>query len=232
MVAHNLAYKYYEEEQEQDIDFTYLPDPLEYTSVSLKEVIKNKLRLEASAFNLEAKAAKNKILANRYGYVNLWSENGLIKDCFYGGRAKRNYVSKNTDGAVGFIGSAEMLNIYPKPIKFLSSNIIDIEQFKIKEGTVLISRSGTIGNVTFVNKTLTKNLISEHAIRIIAKDNSDSGYIYAFLATETGKTIVQSNTFGAVVDQIEPEHFENVIIPNAPELLKKEIHELVIASYC
>jgi len=229
MVAHNLAYKYYEEEKEQEIDYTYKPDPLKYTSVSLQEVLDNKLRLEASAFNLEAKAAKNKILTNRYGYVNLWSENGLIKDCFYGGRAKRNYVSKNTDGAVGFIGSSEMLNIYPKPIKFLSSNIIDVEQFKVKEGTVLISRSGTIGNVTFVNKTLAKNLISEHAIRIIAKENS--GYIYAFFATETGKTIVQSNTFGAVVDQIEPEHFEKVIIPDAPEELKKEIHELVIASY-
>jgi type I restriction enzyme S subunit len=222
-----LAYKYYEEEPQQD--YTYLPDPLKYTSVSLQEVRENKLRLEASAFNLEAKVAKDKILANRYGYAYAWAKNGLIKECFYGGRAKRNYVSKDTDGAVGFIGSAEMLNIYPKPIKFLSSNIINIEQFKVKEGTVLISRSGTIGNVTFVNKTLAKNLISEHAIRIIAKDNP--GYLYAYFATEIGKTIVQSNTFGAVVDQIEPEHFEKIVIPNAPELLKKEIHELVIASY-
>ena len=57
MVKGNLAYKYYEEEQEQEVDYTYKPDPPNYTSVSLQEVIDNKMRLEASVFNIEAKAA-------------------------------------------------------------------------------------------------------------------------------------------------------------------------------
>ena len=227
MVRGNLAYKYYEVEQE--IDYAYLPEPPKYTSISLYEIMSNNFRLEASAFNLDAKFAKEKVQRNKYGAVSLWSENGLVSDCFYGDRNKRNYVCRNSEGAAGFLGSAEMLNIYPKPIKFLSANIIDIGKFKVKEGTILISRSGTIGNVAFVNKTLSKYLISEHAIRIVANDNS--GYIYAYFKTETGKTIVQSNTFGAVVDQIEPMHFKNIIIPDAPDELKKEIHDLVVASY-
>lgn len=227
MVESNLAYKF--QEVEKDLDYTYLPEKLKYTSVSLTDVFSNKLRFEASAFSLEAKIEKEKILNNRNGYAYAWSKNGFIKECFYGGRAKRNYVSKNTEGAIGFLGSAEMLNVYPKPIKYLSSNVINIEPFKVKQGTILISRSGTIGKVTFVNKTLSKNLISEHAIRIITKEFA--GYLFAFLQTETGKTLVKSNTFGAVVDQIEPQHFENIVVPNAPDSLKKEIHELIVASY-
>lgn len=223
----NLAYKL--KEVEENLDYTYLPDPVKYTSVSLKEILNNKLRLEASAFSIESKIAKEKVMNNRNGFVYAWSENGFISDCFYGGRAKRNYVSKNTEGAIGFIGSSEMLFVNPKPIKFLSSNVINIEPFKVTEGTILISRSGTIGNVTFVGRTLAKNLVSEHAIRIIAKEYS--GYLYAFFQTEIGKTIVKSNTFGAVVDQIEPQHFEKIVIPKAPENLKKEIHELVVKSY-
>lgn len=223
----NLAYKF--QEVEEEIDYTYLPDKLKYTSVSLTDVFNNKLRFEASAFSIEAKIEKDKILNSRYGYAFAWSKNGFIQECFYGGRAKRNYVSKNTEGAVGFLGSAEMLNVYPKAIKFLSSNVINIEPFKVKQGTILISRSGTIGKVTFVNKTLAKNLISEHAIRIIAKEFA--GYLFAFLQTETGQILVKSNTFGAVVDQIEPQHFEKIVVPNAPKSLKKAIHELVVESY-
>lgn len=223
----SLAYKL--QEVEKEIDYTYLPEELKYTSVSLREVFKNKLRLEASAFSIESKLSKEKVKNNKNGFFYAWSKNGLIKECFYGGRAKRNYVSKGTEGAMGFLGSSEMLFVRPRAIKFLSSNVIDIKPFQVSEGTILISRSGTIGNVTFVNRTLAKNLISEHAIRIIAKEYP--GYLYAFFQTQTGKTIVKSNTFGAVVDQIEPEHFEYVVVPNADESQKKNIHDLIVESY-
>lgn len=227
MVDGNLAYKF--QEVQDEIDYTYLPDELKYTSVSLKEVLNNKLRLEANSFSIDSKIAKEKIINNRYGFFYAWSKNGIIDKCFYGARTKRNYVNKYSEGAIGFIGSSEMLEVYPKPIKYLSPNVINVEQYKVKEGTILISRSGTIGNVALVNRTLARYLISEHAIRIITKNYP--GYLYAYLQTETGKTIVRSNTYGAVVDQIEPQHFENIIVPNAPELLKKEIHELIIESY-
>lgn len=227
MVNGNLAYKI-QPEIIEDIN-PLAPDPLKYTSVALSEVFSNNTRLEASAFNLEAKAAKYKVEHCRYGYVHLWGKDGLVKDAYYGNRAKRDYVSKNTYGAIGFIGSSEMLYVNPKPYKFLSPNIKKIDGFKAPIGSVLISRSGTIGNVSFVNKTLSKLLISEHAIRIIPTDFG--GYIYAFLKTNTGKTLVKANTFGAVVDEIEPEHLKNIIIPNAPELIKRKIHNLVVESY-
>lgn len=227
MVSGNLALK--SNQIEQEIDRTFLPDPLKYTTVSLSEIMNNKLRFEASAFSIDSKIAKEKIQGNKYGYTYAWSNEGLIKECYYGGRAKRNYVNKNTEGAVGFIGSSEMLFVNPKPIKFLSTNIVNIEPFKVKEETILISRSGTIGNVTFVNKTLSKLLVSEHAIRITAKETP--GYLYAFFQTEIGKTIVKSNTFGAVVDQIEPQHFEKIIVPNAPFEIRNKIDSLIKKSF-
>lgn len=227
MVKSNLAYKYLEIEEE--VDYTYLPEKLKYTSVSLSEIFENKLRFEASAFSIDSKLAKELIQNNKYGFINLVSKNGLIEECYYGGRAKRNYVTKNTDGAIGFLGSAEMLNLYSKPIKFLSSNIVNTKPFEVKQGTILVSRSGTIGKTTFVNETLSKCLVSEHAIRIIAKKNA--GYLYAFFQTKIGLTLIKSNTFGAVVDQIEPQHFEKIIIPNAPEKKQVEIHNLITESY-
>ncbi|WP_018676423.1 restriction endonuclease subunit S [Riemerella columbina] len=224
----NLAYKF--QEVEKEIDYTYLPEPLKHTSVSLSEVFNNKLRLEAHAFNLEAKIAKNKILNNKYGVINLWSENGLINNAFYPGRFKRIYVSKK-EGNPFFLPS-QMTEIKPKATKYISPKTYKaLAGVELVANNLLMSRSGTIGKCTITSKSNIGKLYSDDIIRVNFKNEYDLGYTYAFFQTADGQLILQTNNYGAVIKHIEPEHLENIIIPNAPKVLKKEIHELVIESY-
>lgn len=201
---------------------------LKWCSVSLVEVISRGKRLEASVYDVEAKQAFNVIKNSKYKTIPLYGKDGIVDKAHYGGRLKRNYVIPEHENAIGFIGSSEMLDIYPKPIKFM----IDedrVRNLHIKENTVLLSRSGTIGNVSFCNKTLSRFLVSEHAIRLECKNNA--GYVYAFLKTNIGKKMVCSNIYGAVIQQIEPEHLSMVPIPNAPNDIKEKIHNLIVESY-
>lgn len=223
----NLAYKlHHNEEQPQNpLD----PTPLKYTSVMLTEVQANNLRLEASAFNLDAKAAKYKVEHCPYGYVHLWGENGLVKAAYHAGRFKRNYVEKNTIDSIGFLGSSEMLNIKPQPLKYIKKQLAIEKHLLVKKGTVLLSCSGTIGNTTYVNHTLEQYAFSQHIIRLECE--AFSGYIYACLNLPEVKNQILSMMYGAVIQEIEPEHLKNIIIPNAPEGIKQKIHEAVIASY-
>jgi len=215
---------------ENDIDYTYLPEPIKYTSVSLTEVFKNKLRLEASAFNLEAKVARNKVLKNRYGFVKLWSSTGLVENAYYPGRFKRVYVSKG-EGKPFYLPS-QITEIRPKATKYISPKTYkNIEGVEISKNNLLMTRSGTIGNCTISSKTNIGKLYSDDIIRISFKSEYDLGYTYAFFQTSEGQNILQSNNYGAVIQHIEPEHLENIIIPNSPESIKKEIHELIIKSY-
>lgn len=228
MVNSNLAYKF--QEVEEEIDYTYLPDQLKYTSVSLKEVFSNKLRLEANAFNLEAKVAKEKVINCKYGFINLWSSNGLVSNAFYPGRFKRIYVSKK-DGNPFFLPS-QMTEIKPKATKYISPKTYKtLDGVEIVKNNLLMSRSGTIGKCTISSKTNIGKLYSDDIIRVSFKNEYDLGYTYAFLQTSDGQLILQTNNYGAVIKHIEPEHLQNIIIPNAPEALKKEIHKLVIESY-
>lgn len=224
----NLAYKF--QEIEQEIDYTYLPNAIKYTSVSLTEVFNNKLRLEANAFNLEAKVAKQKVINNKYGYVNLWSNNGLVTNAFYPGRFKRIYVSKN-EGKPFFLPS-QMTEIKPKATKYISPKTYKtLAGIEIAENNLLMSRSGTIGKCTISSKTNIGKLYSDDIIRVSFKSEYDLGYTYAFFQTRDGQLILQTNNYGAVVKHIEPEHLESIIIPNAPKALKKEIHKLIVESY-
>lgn len=224
----NLAYKF--QEVEEEIDYTYLPDQLKYTSVSLKEVFNNKLRLEANAFNLEAKVAKEKVINSKYGFVNLWSKNGLVDNAFYPGRFKRIYVSKK-DGKPFFLPS-QITEVKPKATKYLSPKTYKtLDGLELVANNLLMSRSGTIGKCSITSKSNIGKLYSDDIIRVSFKNEFDLGYTYAFFKTTDGQLILQTNNYGAVVKHIEPEHLESIIIPNAPEMLKKEIHELVIESY-
>ncbi len=227
MVNSNLEYKF--QEVEQEIDYTYLPDELKYTSVSLKDVFNNRYRLEAHSFNLDAKIAKEKVLNNKYGVVNLWSTNGLIDKAFHRPRFKRIYVDHRE---IPFYQPSSINDVYPKPSKYISAKTdTNLANLKVDKGMLLMTVSGTIGKVALVGEKLSGQVFSHDLLRIVGKGEYDTGYIYSYFLTETGQNILQTNNYGAVVKHIEPEHLKNVVIPNAPEILKKEIHELVINSY-
>ena len=228
MVTGNLAYKLQPEVVEEINPLA--PDPLKYTSVSLSEVFSNNTRLEASAFNLEAKAAKYKVGHSRYGYVHLWGKDGLVKDAFVRGRFKRIYVEKGK--GIPFFQPSSITEVYPKPAKYISENTdVDIEALKVKKGMLLMSVSGTIGKCSIVGETLNDKVFSHDLLRLTGKNECDTGYIYAYFCTPIGQQMLQTNNYGAVIQHIEPEHLKNIIIPNAPELIKRKIHNLVVESY-
>lgn len=225
MVSDNLAWQI---TAIPDFDIVIDEAPVKWCGVSLSEVIEKGKRLEASVYDVESKQAYTRVKNGIYPAVDLIGLDSPVKKAHYGGRLKRNYVEKNSENSVGFIGSSEMLDISPQPIKFMVDDE-RVSNLHVKRGTVLISRSGTIGNMSYVNKTLEKFLISEHAMRL--ECNSYPGYVYAYLKTKTGQALIRSNIYGSVIQQIEPEHLASVPIPDAPNMLKSRIDELVSKSY-
>lgn len=225
MVTSNLAYK---EQKPTELKIVVNESPVKWCTVALSDIVARGKRLEASVFDVEAKQAYMLLTHGKYPAVNLISKNGPVEKAYYGGRLKRHYVDETEPGAVGFLGSSEMLDCKPEPVKFML-NDVKTADVRVKQGVVLISRSGTIGNVTYVGNTLSKFFVSEHAIRLECKDFP--GYVYAFLKTKIGKLIVCSTQYGAVIREIEPEHLATVPIPDAPTMLKKKIHDLIVRSY-
>ena len=226
----NAALKYEPLEFDAPKNPIFLPTPLKYGSVSIAQMVSNSHRYDASAYNIEAMNALRKVIRNKHGFVYLLGKDGLIDNAYYPGRYKRIY-NENGTGEPFYLPS-QLEEIYPKPAKYISPlTAMSLQNDRIKANTLLLSRSGTIGKCTISSKTTIDKLFSDDVIRVSFRDNTDLGYVYAFLNTETGLLILQSNNYGAVIDHIEPEHLANVPIPNAPQELKKAIHNLVVESY-
>lgn len=203
---------------------------LNWCSLNLSEVLNRDKRLDASVFDIEVKHKRDTIKMTHYPIVSLDGENGLIDKAFYPNRFKRIYVNKNKGKP--FYMPSQMVDIYPKAEKYLSPiTKCSINDLRVKKDTLLLTRSGTIGNVTIVTDTLNGKVFSDDVIRITFKKEEDLGYVYTFLKTDIGNTILQTNGYGSVITHIEPEHLKEIIIPNAPYEIKTVIHNKVINSF-
>jgi type I restriction enzyme S subunit len=205
------------------------PDDVKWSTVPLSEVLDRGARFEAAIYDVEGKHAREVLLRCRWQVVGLWSADGFVKTASYPTRFKRIYVDH---GGIGLLLPSQLTEIDPKPGKFISAKSkTDFEILKVNENEVLLTRSGTIGNCTLVSKTLAGKVFSDDVIRVELKDPNEAGYLYAFLKTEIGNTLIQTNNYGAVVSHIEPEHLKKVPIPNPSPIIKTAVHNLIAESF-
>ena len=201
--------------------------PIKWTSVNVQEVIDSDFRLGASMYSNDGRQARKDLIEKcKWDTVYLCGENGLAT-AYYGTRFRRIYVDKQ---AFPIYQPAQINELYPKPSAYIShSTQTDIDALRVKKGQVLLTCSGTIGNCTYVRNTLDNLIFSHDVIRIEPKEYN--GFIYAFLKSKTGFSIVNTNNYGAVIEHIEPEHLNHIPIPNPPPILKQEIHDLIEESF-
>lgn len=200
---------------------------LKWTTVTSNEVEQAKYRLEATAFNIEAKKAKDDLKKCKYKLKPLTGPNGFT-EAYRPGIVKRIFVEKGN--GIPMFTPSEIEHINPKPEKFLSKHTkTDLDIWKLKKGEITLTCSGTIGNASYVSNTLAGKCFSQNMIRLIPKEYG--GYIYAFIKSKTGQLIIQTNNYGAVIQHIDPEHLDNVFLPDAPNEIKKSIHNKIIKSF-
>ena len=201
--------------------------PIKWTSVNIQEVIDSDYRLGASMYSNDGRRARKDLIEKcKWDTVYLCGENGLAT-AYYGTRFRRIYVDKP---AFPIYQPAQINELYPKPSAYIShATQTDIDALRVKKGQVLVTCSGTIGNCTYVRNTLDNLIFSHDVIRIEPKEYN--GFIYAFLKSKTGFSIMNTNNYGAVIEHIEPEHLNHIPIPNPPSILKAEIHDLIEESF-
>lgn len=190
--------------------------------VSSKEILTSiNKRFEAS-FHISEGKDIDKYIKEHYEWKSLGEVCSNISrpDIF-----KRYYVKKG----ITFLGGADIFLATPDSEKRLSSKkTANIEALMIKEGTILLPRSGTIGNVAWAHAGHAQKLASEDVIRITPNDILRAGYVYAFLASKYGKKQIQRYIFGSVIQHVEPPHLKLIPVPIIDKKVMDDIHDKVM----
>lgn len=208
-----------------------LTDNLNYSRLSNKQwksvpsnTIRNSFtsRFESSYYVNEGQKMASHI-KNNCSYKLL---KDITSDIFRPGIFKRIYVKEG----IFFLGGSDIMQRIPSSEKQLSiSKTKGLDSLMVKEGWILVTCGGTIGNSVYVDSEITKCAASQHILRLIPKD-IPAGYLFAFINSNFGKKIIQRYTYGSVIPQIEPSHIGLIPVPLLDNTLIEHIDMMTIDS--
>jgi len=126
-----------------------------------------------------------------------------------------------------FAGSAEFgvpyhtgKDVYmlePKADKFLVSRLAMTGKLIIRKGMIVVQDSGQVGGLigraTLVGKSLDNTSCTNNMVRISAHDSDDVGFLYAFLASDTGYRLVIRQAAGSSIPHLEQNRIGALRIP-------------------
>ncbi|MBQ4519041.1 MAG: N-6 DNA methylase [Bacteroidaceae bacterium] len=159
---------------------------------------------------------------------------------FNGPRFKRPYADLGITEGVGirkyFTGTA-MTQLNSENIKYLDENKCNSQQLKqlqlltIKRGYILISDSGTLGRITYALKQHDGHVATNNLIRVIIEDENLRGYVFQYLKSSIGQSLLLKNSYGTNQEHLEPDVISNILIPIPKDYnIIKEIGSKVIKS--
>lgn len=128
----------------------------------------------------------------------------------------------------------QLLQLNPSGEKYLSfgKHVDRIKkELLLEENMCAVTCSGTIGKVMIVPKHWQGWTLNQHVMRIIPRNKSMAGYIYAWLSTDYALPLIVRHTYGAVVDEIDDKQLAEVPIPLLQdEAIQQRINDLVLQA--
>ena len=172
-------------------------------------------RIDAKNYKVEYLELQRKIISQTYIRLR-----DVIEDIKNGFEVNRSY----SDVGLKFLTVKDLkeFEINYSDIKKIDLHFRDIpEKGRLKEGDIIITRSGSIG----IAKTITNNdediVISSDIIKLRVNNKIDRDYLTTYLNSDTGRKLIEQLSYGAVMKKIGQEELLDLLIPiPSPEIQK------------
>lgn len=150
---------------------------------------------------------------------------------FYGNIFSRVFVKK-PDHGVPYLAASDTVLSNLNTGRFLSKKqATALDYLKLKKDWILVTCSGTLGNVTYTNKVFEKYIATHDLIRVVPNDAKvNKGTLHAFLSSRYGYYQITQSQFGGVVKHVNDEQMRQVMVPVFPTIFQQEVNDLIQQS--
>lgn len=157
----------------------------------------------------------------------------VCREIFIPPRFKRTYVNDSTYGYPYITGSTMLLARPKEDCNYLSKTLTPNQaKLQLRAKTILVTCSGIIGRTVLVNQDITNCMGSPDLLRIIPNEHRiKPGFLYAYLSSSVGQSLITMQTYGSVIDHIEAHHIYNLPISILENVIEKTIHEKIILAW-
>ena len=208
-------------------DYAIIQDTLsnlfkpQISEASSSYVESNSYRLDAGVYSPEAISIQNHIRSSKRKFSNLSS----IADVFGFGPFKRTYI-EDAEFGIPLLSSSEIMELEPKPKFMAKADNLKWTQYQIQQRWILISCSGTIGNIAIAPKKWDGWGVSQDAIRVLPQ-KGHLGLIYSFLRLPWMKDLIVGKKSGSVIDHIYEDDLKRMEVPIPSEYCIDELESKI-----
>jgi len=172
------------------------------------ELFSGDRRMEAENYLSSGHGLRLAIKSNASGWRNL-SE---IARSWQPNRLKGIQVSR--EFGTPFLAATQVYDVRPVPRKWLSlDRTEDAKNRFVTPGTILVTRSGSVGRPTLTYDAHIDTIISDDLLRIEPYERRDRGWIYGFLLTSQSRAMTKGAQYGHIIKHLEPSHLDELPIP-------------------
>jgi len=158
---------------------------------------------------------------------------GEVADVFIPGIFKRQYASDPTYG-VPYITGGDVFELAPSSDRFLLKRVASDVGLVLRKGMIVIQEAGQLGGLigrsVLVGDHLHGFACSNNMVRITAKDQADTGYLFAVLSSTYGVRLISREAAGSSIPHIEAGRVRSLSIPWPDETVRTRIGTLAIEA--
>ena len=145
-------------------------------------------------------------------------------------RIKQILVSP--EHGVPYLNTSQAFDTRPKPRKWLAmGKTTKAAERLVKEGTILVMASATVGRAIVATKAHENAIISHHFMRVSPIKPDLAGWVYAFLRSPQGRLMIGGSQYASVIRHIEPDHLATLPLPEVSDEVaadfQKRVSEIV-----
>ena len=209
--------------------------------INLSSLNKDSLSLNPVQYTPASNQAYKHILriGSREDY-ELKTLNDVADKIFNGPRFKRPYANDGVTegpGILKYYTGTALTQTNSDNLKYLDFNKANpiqkrqLEELKIYKGFILVSDSGTLGRISYALSCHDGTVATNNLIRIVIKDEYLRGYVYQYLRSQIGQTLLLKNAYGTNQEHLEPDDIKKIVIPIPKDKnLIKKIGKSVLAG--
>lgn len=193
-------------------------------SVSVSLLTNSQRRMEAESYLTQGYGIRKAIEAKPSG----WTRFETLASAVAPPRIKQVLVSP--DQGVPYLNTSQVFDFCPKPRKWLAmGKTTKAQERLVKEGTILVMASATVGRAIVATHIHENSIISHHFMRVIPSQEEFAGWIYAFLRSPHGLAMMKGAQYASVIRHIEPHHLATLPVPNISKEVAGEFQKKVQA---
>ena len=195
---------------------------------STKHLASMSFRIDPSLHLSEGLKVREKLSKSPYGLLTI---NDVSEKVFLGNIFSRVFVKDKEHGKT-YLAASDTVLANIETGRFLSyAQANKLKHLWLKKDWILVTCSGTLGNVTYTNSTFEDKIATHDLIRIVPNDNHIlKGVVYAFLAGRYGYYQITQSQFGGVVKHTNDKAVGAITIPKFPKNFQKQVDDLIQKS--